>query len=249
MTAPVFVAPPGTLAGVEVGSLVRLGGDEGRHAATVRRIRPGEPVDLVDGEGTRVSGRVTEASAAGELVVEAIGTGQEPLPAVRITVVQALIKGDRSEAAVEMLTEVGADEIVPWQADRCVVQWRGERAERGRRRWLAASTAAGKQSRRARFPQIGELAERSEVLRRIAAADLAVTLHESAVLRLSALTAPRRGEIVVIVGPEGGLTEEELAAFTAAGALSVRMGATVLRTATAATAATAVLLARSGRWD
>lgn len=249
MTDPVFVAAPGALADAEVGSVVRLGGDEGRHAATVRRLRPGEPVDLVDGLGARVSGRVAEATADGELRIEVERISHDAPAPVRLTVIQALIKGDRSETAVEMLTEVGADEIIPWQADRCVVQWRGERAVRGRRRWLAASTAAGKQSRRARFPVIGELADRSEVQRRIQAADLAVTLHESALLRLASLTPPRSGEIVVIVGPEGGLTDEELEAFTKAGALSVRMGATVLRTATAATAAAAVLLARSGCWD
>src|SRR5207249_3264670 len=105
---------------------VVLDGPEGRHAATVRRIRVGEQVDLVDGLGTRVTGAVS-AATKDTLTVEVTRRVVEPRPEPRLTVVQALAKGDRGELAVELATEVGVDTIVPWQADRCQLSWSGER--------------------------------------------------------------------------------------------------------------------------
>jgi 16S rRNA (uracil1498-N3)-methyltransferase len=163
-------------------------------------------------------------------------------------VVQALPKGDRGEAAVELLTEVGVDVIIPWAAANCVAQWKADRVDRGHRRWLDAAHAAAKQSRRARFPQVEALATTSDVVSRVRSAACAVVLHETAESSISSVSAPHSGDLVVIVGPEGGISDEERAAFVAAGATTVRLGPSVLRTSSAGIAAVAALMAPTGRW-
>lgn len=246
MTAPVFVADEGSLRGVAPGGLVGLGGSEGRHAVNVRRLRVGEAIDLVDGAGTRASGVVASVSGS-SLAVQVASVDTQPAPAVRIVAVVALIKGDRFEDALTMLTEVGVDEIVPWAAQRCIVRWRGEKADRGAQRAAGAVAEAGKQSRRARFPVVAKLARTADVAARVAAADAAYVLHESATSPLRGV--PRSGEVVLIIGPEGGLTDEEIVEFERSGARAVRMGPTVQRAATAAVTAAALTLAAAGRWD
>ena len=249
MTAAVFVADAGDLASASVGSTVRLAGAEGRHAAAVARIVVGEEVDLVDGRGRRASGVVEELDGRTAVIVRIHTVGDEPLPALRLTVVQALPKGDRGELAVELLTEVGVDAIVPWSAAHCIAQWRGERADKGLRKWSDAAHAAGKQSRRARFPDVAGIASTRDVVALMAAASLALVLDEASDEPLADASLPEAGEIVVVVGPEGGLTASEREEFAAAGALAVRLGPTVLRTSTAGAVAASVILARSGRWS
>jgi 16S rRNA (uracil1498-N3)-methyltransferase len=172
-------------------------------------------------------------------------------------VVQGIGKGDRSELAVQAMTEVGVDEIVPWPASRSVVQWRGERGEKAWQRWLLVAREAAKQSRRAWLPAVTEPAATPVVAARLRAATgggggralgAAVVLHEEAERPLSAVPLPSDGELVVVVGPEGGVAPAELAAFEEAGAVPVRLGPTVLRTSTAGVAALAVLNLRLGRW-
>lgn len=244
MSAPVFVVARDQLT---VGRVV-LDGVEGRHAVTVTRLAPGEVVVLVDGAGRRGTGPVTAVSGKDTLEVDVLSVVDEPEPVPRLVVVQALAKGDRGETAVETMTEVGVDEVVPWAAARCVTRWTSDRADKALARWRTTAQAAAKQSRRARFPVIAPLASTPEVGARLAAAAVAVVLHEEAAEPLSALRPPSAGEIVVVVGPEGGVTPEELAAFAAAGASAYRIGPTVLRTSTAGTAALAVLLSRTDRW-
>ncbi|MEU8796850.1 16S rRNA (uracil(1498)-N(3))-methyltransferase [Spirillospora sp. NPDC048819] len=243
MSPPVFLAGTDAL---ERGSVV-LDGPEGRHAAAVRRLRPGERVDLTDGEGLLAECVVTAADRA-SLTLDVLARHRRPPPSPRIVVVQALPKGDRGELAVETMTEAGVDEIVPWSAARCITQWRPERREKALGRWRGAAREAGKQARRSLLPEIAGLASTDDVVARITAASLAVVLHEEAGVRLSALEPPAEGEIVVVVGPEGGITEDELEGFTAAGGRPVRLGPTVLRTSTAGVAAAAVLMAATGRW-
>ncbi len=249
MTSPVFLAPQQLLLGSEPGGVVRLSGPEGRHAATVRRLRAGEAVDLVDGRGVRVRGVVAAVRSPDAIDVTVTAVEHEAPPRARIIVVQALLKGDALATAVEMLTEIGVDEIVPWSAQRCVAAWRGERAVKGANRLQATAAAAGKQSRRSWFPLIQPLADSRAVAALVAGAAQALVLHESAADRLAAVVPPRSGELVVVAGPEGGVAPEELQAFQDAGARAVRMGPSVLRAATAATAAGSVILARCGRWD
>lgn len=245
MSAPVFLVDGERL---RAGDTVSLSGDEGRHAAVVRRIRPGEIVQLTDGSGRIARCVVTAAGKAG-LVCEIQSARDVPPPEPRITVVQALPKSDRGELAVELMTEVGVDTIVPWAANRCVTRWKGERGDKALRRWRATAREAAKQSRRAWLPAVTDLATTSGVTQRLSAAAAGTVLHETAGIPAAALELPADGEIVLVVGPEGGVTDLELDEFTAAGAVPVRLGPTVLRTSTAGAVAAGVLLARTARWS
>jgi 16S rRNA (uracil1498-N3)-methyltransferase len=224
-----------------------LRGQEGRHATTVRRLAAGEPAYLTDGAG-RVARCVVDVARPGELELSVLEITAEPRPEPYVTVVQAIPKGDRGELAVELLTEVGADAIVPWAADRCVAQWRGERAARSLARWRSTALQAAKQSRRAWFPDVTPQADLTAVAARVAAAALAVLLDPEATGRLADLRPPAAGEVVLIVGPEGGVTPAEQEALTAAGAVAARLGPTVLRASSAGAVAAGVLLARTSRW-
>ncbi len=250
MSAPVFLVEPGDLDTAHAGGTYLLGGSEGRHAGVVQRRSPGERVDVVDGAGVRVRGTVEQVTAEG-VVLRVAELVREPEPDVALVLVQALAKGDRDELAVEAATEVGADAVVPWQAERSVVVWRGERAARSRARWVGTVRSAAKQSRRARVPDVGTavdtagLAERVRVA--VAGGGTALVLHEDAVDPIG--DAPLgRGEVLVVVGPEGGISDREVATLTAAGARAVRLGPHVLRTSTAGPVALALLAQRLGRW-
>jgi 16S rRNA (uracil1498-N3)-methyltransferase len=178
--------------------------------------------------------------------VDAVDVTERPSPA--FTVVQALPKGDRGELAVEVLTEVGVDVVVPWAASRSVAVWKGERAEKSRSRWQATAREAAKQSRRSWLPTVATLASTDAVRDLVAGADLAVVLHEDATVPLAGVAVPAAGRVVVVVGPEGGIAPEELAALESAGAVAVRLGEEVLRTSTAGVVAVAALLSRTDRW-
>jgi 16S rRNA (uracil1498-N3)-methyltransferase len=240
---PVFLVPPGELAK----DMITLGGPEGHHAAAVRRLRPGERADVSDGAGTLAECEVTDVSR--DRVVLAVRSAREvPAPQPRITVVQALPKADRGELAVELMTEVGVDSILPWAAERCVVRWQGERGAKALRKWRGAAREASKQSRRAWMTEIAELQTLADVIGRVTSAEYGVLLEVGAAIPLSRLALPGSGEVVLIVGPEGGVSPVESAALRAAGAVGARLGPTVLRTSTAGAAAASVLLSRSGRW-
>jgi len=210
-------------------------------------MRVGEAVLLTDGRGTTVTGAVAEAGKR-RLVVAADEVETVPEPTPRFIVVQALPKGDRGELAVEVLTEIGAATIVPWAADRSVAVWRGERADKGLARWRATAREAAKQARRAWFPEVVGLASTSEVAALVEGATVAVVLHQGGDRALTEVAVPDDGTVLVVVGPEGGLTDDELATLRGAGASVVRLGGEVLRTSTAGVAAVAALLARTRRW-
>ncbi|GAB4006342.1 16S rRNA (uracil(1498)-N(3))-methyltransferase [Nocardioides ultimimeridianus] len=246
MTLPQHLVP--SLDGVTPGSTVVVEGDEAHHAVVVRRLRVGEELQLCDGLGRVALGTVAATTKRSfDVAVTAVEDHPEPTP--RITVVQALPKGERGELAVEVLTEIGVSRIVPWAAARSVAVWKGERAVKSQAKWAATAREAAKQSRRAWHPEVAGLATLRDVVELVAAADLAVVLHEDASEPLAALAVPDRGEIVVVVGPEGGLTDEEVAQLVGAGGVSTRLGAEVLRTSTAGLAAVAALLAQTPRWS
>lgn len=245
MTLPQHLVP--SLDGVAVGDAVSVEGDEAHHAVVVRRLRVGESLLLTDGRGRVVIGEVCEtAKRSFAAVVREITDHPEPQP--RVCAVQALPKGERGELAVEVLTEVGAARIVPWAAARSVAVWKGERAAKSHAKWQATAREAAKQARRPWHPEVPPLETTAEVLARVREADVAVVLHEEATEPIDALALPSDGEIVVIIGPEGGLTEDEVAQLVAAGAVAVRLGSEVLRTSTAGVAAIAALLSRTSRW-
>jgi 16S rRNA (uracil1498-N3)-methyltransferase len=242
MGAPLFLVDA-----LPDGDRAMLAGPEGHHAATVQRLRVGEQLLLSDGRGAIASATVTGVGRSA-LELELTRRRYEDPPDPRLVVVQGIAKPDRAELAVQGMTEVGVDEVVPWAASRSVVRWRGERGERAWQRWRMTAREAAKQARRSRLPAVAGPATAGEVAARLAAAARALVLHEQAPERISAVVLPGAGEIVLVVGPEGGVAPAELAAFEAAGAVAVRLGATVLRTSTAGVAALAVLSARLGRW-
>lgn len=229
MTNPVFLCPDLSR------DTVLLDGPEGRHAALVRRMRVGEPIDLVDGQGTRATGAVV-ATTKDTVTVDVSARSLEPAPAPRLTVVQALAKGDRGELAVELMTEVGVDVVVPWAAARCIAKW----TDKSLQRWRSTAQEAAKQSRRAWFPEVREVASTADV---VGLPGQLLVLHEEASTPLSAVELT--GDVVLVVGPEGGIGADELAAL---GGTAVRLGDTVLRTSTAGAAAAAVISSRTGRW-
>ena len=224
---------------VLVGSVVTLDGPEGRHAAVVRRIGLGELVTVTNGEGRGVRGPVVAVRKDG-LDVQVSEVLSASVPAPRIVCVQALPKNERAEQAVDLLTELGVDEIVPWQASRSIVRWSGERGDKSLAKWQAVAREAAKQSRRLTIPVIAPVATTAQVAARLAAAPAAYVLHEGASVPVATLRPPRT-EIVLVVGPEGGMAPDELAMFEAAGAQTILIADTVLRTVTAGAVAVAQL--------
>jgi 16S rRNA (uracil1498-N3)-methyltransferase len=241
VTDPVFLTD--RLGEPNIGDSVALGGEEGRHAAVVRRIRSGETIVVSDGLGRGVRGRVLSVDRSG-LVVEVTELRRAPAAPVRYVAVQALAKGDRAELAVEMLTELGVDEVVPWQASRSVVRWSADRSDKALARWTSTAREATKQSRRLRVPSVSPVVSLSELCARVVAARLALALHEDTSEPISAIQLPASGEVMVIVGPEGGIAADELAQLRSAGAQVVSLGDGVLRTSTAGVVALAALKLR-----
>ncbi|WP_028651203.1 16S rRNA (uracil(1498)-N(3))-methyltransferase [Nocardioides halotolerans] len=247
MSLHVHLVP--SLAGVDAGSTVTVEGAEAHHAVVVRRLAVGESVVLTDGAGQVAECEVTATGKARlDVVVRSVSSVPRPVP--ELVVVQALPKGDRGELAVELLTEVGVARIVPWAAARSVAVWRGDRAAKSLTKWQATAREAAKQARRAWFPEVSPLATTADVAALVAGAPLALVLHEEATLALPALVpADVPDPVVLVVGPEGGLAPEELAAFEDAGARTARLGTEVLRTSTAGVAAVSALLSRTSRWS
>jgi len=236
VTAPLFLVETLT-----VGRVI-VAGHEGRHASDVRRIREGEHVLLGDGRGV-VGNGVVASAMRGSIEVEVSDLRMVPAPQPRFVVAQALAKGGRDEDAVEAMTEVGVDEVIGWQAARSVAKW----TDRTHARWAATARAAAKQARRAWVPQVTGPLTTTALAERAAGAALAVVLHEDATQPLTGTALPDDGDVLVVVGPEGGIAADELDALVAGGAVACHLGPHVLRTSTAGVAALSVLSA-DRRW-
>ncbi len=236
----------------ETGALAVLGGDEGFHAATVRRIRPGEQLVLGDGAGALAHCEVEHAGRDGlrarVLKRWTVAPGCPP-----VTVVQALPKSERSELAIELATEAGADGFLAWQAARCVANWHGARVDKGLRRWRAVARSAARQSRRAHIPSVDGVLSTAELTSRIrdevAGGATVLALHESTTARLADFDLTGATSVFLVVGPEGGIADDEIAELSGAGAAPVRLGPQVLRTSTAAAVALGALGVLTPRWD
>ncbi|MDR2620251.1 MAG: 16S rRNA (uracil(1498)-N(3))-methyltransferase [Propionibacteriaceae bacterium] len=244
MTAPLFLADsvPDT-----VGAVAVITGTEAHHAATVRRLQVGEQVYVADGRGHASFGPVLSvAKTTVEVSVSQVCV--EPPRPRRWVAIQALPKGERAELAVEMLTELGVDVIVAWQAARSVSRWDGAAAkvEKGVAKWGKTVREAAKQSRRFTVPEV-QYASSAQVAEWVRSAALAVVCHEEASMWVESLTMPATGDVVFIIGPEGGISAEELAALEAAGGVPVRIASQVLRTSTAGAVALAELQSLSRR--
>lgn len=246
MSLALYLVAAGSLDATTAGDAVVLDGPEGRHAATVKRTQAGERLRLADGAGRVVTGAV-ESVDRDRLTVRVDDVEDLPVPSPRFVLVQALAKGDRDDQAIEAATELGVDEVVPWQAGRSIVQWRGDRGDKAWRKWDAVLIAATKQSRRPRRPDLAPVVTSAQLAARIATGATAYVLHEDAQAPLATVDLPADGDVLLVVGPEGGIAPDELDAFTAAGAHVVRLGDTVLRSSSAGPAALAVLSA-AARW-
>lgn len=241
MSLPVFISD--TTAAI--GEHVVLSGAEGRHAVTVKRLKPGESIVLIDGHGSTRTCSVLSAAGKDrlELCVDSVDIVAVPQPLV--TIVQAIPKSERSELAIDLMTQAGADRIVAWQASRSIAKWTGKE-EKSLAKWQGAAESAAKQARRSSIPQISGVVDTAGVEKLIAATDLALILHEEASTPIRDVTFD--GDVVVIIGPEGGISPEELAAFSAAGAHPVKLGPEVLRTASAGMVALSAIGVLSQRW-
>lgn len=234
-----------TLESATIGDRVALVGSEARHAVTVSRLAVGEHIAIGNGAGLVVAGAVVTAEHT-ELAIEVatVETQTRRTPAVFLA--QALAKGDRDELAVQAVTELGVDGVIPWSAARSVSRWEGAKVAKGRDRWSAVVREASKQSLRSWIPDVLDLVSTRQLVALANGARMLV-LEPSAELRLSALELDDR-DLILVVGPEGGIAAHELDALVAAGALLVRLGDEVLRTSTAGPAALAVLNSQLGRW-
>lgn len=229
-----------TLASATVGALVGLEADEAKHATTVARARVGERLSIGNGRGLVVSGTVSALDPFALLVDEVMDT---PAALPELWLVQALAKGDRDELAVQAATELGVSGVTPWAAERSVTRWEGAKLDKGRARWQSIVREASKQATRSWVPEVEPLTTTAAI-----AGDLILVLEPSAGRALSSIELPAEGRVSLVVGPEGGISQRELAHFDERGAVSVRLGTEVLRTSTAGPAAIAVLNSRLGRW-
>jgi len=228
MSLPVHLAD--SLADARSGSLVEVTGDEAHHAVAVRRLRVGEAVLLTDGAGTAATGTVEETGKR-RFAVRLSDVRRDGRPDPELVVVQALPKGERGELAVEVLTEVGVDRIVPFRAARSVVRWDDAKGDAARRRWIAVARSAVEQSKGCWLPEVAPIA------------DVAALAAAGAVRVDRGGEAPSLARSVVAVGPEGGWDEEERDLLPTA----VALGPNVLRAETAALTAGVLLCSlRSG---
>jgi 16S rRNA (uracil1498-N3)-methyltransferase len=230
-----------------IGAVATVSGDEGFHAATVRRIRPGERLMVGDGQGELAWCEVEDVSRT-EMHARVLERWSVAPSTPPVTVVQALPKSERFQLAVESATEAGADAFVAWQAARCVVRWDSSRADKGLRRWRAVARSAARQSRRAYIPAVSGPVSTQELAERVSTG-VAIVLHESAIEVISEKHVAHADSLLLVVGPEGGISDGELSALTGAGAVAVRLGPTVLRTSTAAAVALGALGVLTHRWD
>jgi len=257
MSAPVFIAEAHDLSAYKPGSIFHLDGAEGRHAGVVQRRQAGERLDVVDGYGRRLR-CVIAAVNQSDLDLEVIEYCDESARPFEFVLVQALAKGDRDELAIEAATELGVDTVVPWQAERSIVIWRGERAAKSHAKWRATVRSAAKQARRSRIPHVNDPMDSKALAAWIKevthSGGMVIVLHEDATQPLGSLSLPTTTvgdnpvRIVLVVGPEGGMSEREVESFTAAGAQLRLLGPHVLRTSTAGPVGLTLLSHLTGRW-
>lgn len=246
MVEPLFRAE--IAAAPAAGSLLELDGPEAKHAMAVRRMKPGEAIQLSNGSGLRVRGQVKELTG-NTLTVAVTQVIDEQKPAVQFFLAQALAKGDRDELAIQAATELGIFGIYPWQSERSVSRWDGAKIEKGKSRWQSIVNEAAKQSLRVFEPEVFDPRSSKQLAAAFADFDQVIILDPTASSGLASNQLPTAGRVLLVVGPEGGISDPELIAFEAAGARRLNLGAPILRTSTAGVAALSGLLAISGAWS
>lgn len=229
------------------GDRVELGGSEGKHAASVRRMRVGEAIQLTNGIGLRVRGQVAEVLPK-SLLIDVQDVSSDDVPKNQFVLIQALAKGDRDELAIQAATELGAMAVIPWQAERSISRWDAAKAAKGQARWQVICDEAAKQSLRTHFPTVDRAMVTAELVSAFARFDRVLILDPTAVKGIAAI-GPISGRVAIVVGPEGGIAEEELTAFEQAGAVRVHLGESILRTSTAGVVAIAAIQALTGAYN
>lgn len=235
--------------GLKPGDQLALDGSEAKHAISVRRMRVGEAIALTDGRGARIRG-VVKTIEERSLTVDVKSVEIESEPTLKITLVQALAKGDRDELAIQAATEIGVWSAIPWQATRSISRWDAAKAKKGQERWQAIVTEAAKQSLRTFHPSVQTLHTSNDLTTLIEKGATALVLDPTAEFGLGSIsTNALTGHLLLIVGPEGGISPEELSAFERAGAKRVHLGSSILRTSTAGAVALAILQSQVGFYN
>lgn len=246
MVEPLFFAAIGE--DTSAGSSFVISGPEAKHAVSARRMTTGEAIAVSDGLGKMIRGVVSKVSKETlELIVESVEVISEPK--TQIVLVQALAKGDRDELAIQACTELGVFGVVPWQAERSVSIWKDDKKQKGQARWQAIVTEAAKQSLRAFVPVVDEVLDTSSLIQQLASFNQVLVLDPESNRSITEVSLNSSTSIAVVVGPEGGMSEQELDSFYAAGFTGVHLGKGVLRTSTAGMAAVSYLQSKLGEWD
>ena len=226
------------------GSTQELSGDEGHHAVAVMRLAVGEQIKIADSSGNWVSGTITEVGKK-NLKIDVAERGSTQIKKPELVVVQAVTKSDRTKEMLELLTVGGADQITPWQAEHCISKWQSDSESK----WRLLIKEAAKQSRRVKLPKLTEALTTNHLVKSFKPTDLILILHESAGKKFSQLNLLKDVErIILIIGPEGGVSDAELSQLQDAGAVAVQMGELVLRSAHAGFAALSAVQSVIGRW-
>lgn len=233
-----------------LGDTFELTGDEAHHAAAVRRMRVGEQIQITNGSGMRVTGTIT-ITDKNRLVISVSDVFQEAKPAILLTLVQAIAKNDRDELSVQSVGEIGLAQVIPWAADRSISKWDAAKAQKNQRRWQQIADEAMKQSLQAWRPVVLPMISSKELPNLASQFDLMLILDPTApetLVSVSQNLSQPGLKVAMVIGPEGGITEGELESFSAAGALRVRLGESVLRTSTAAIVAAAAIQGKAQGW-
>lgn len=234
-------------AATQIGSVIDITGAEAKHAISVRRMRVGEAIQLTNKVGLRARGLVDSING-NSLKIRVNEITQEPMSKIQVTLIQALAKGDRDELAIQACTELGLLKVIPWEADRSVSRWIGLKEAKGVERWQSIVTEAAKQSLRAWHPSVELPIKATQVADLVKDFDCVLVLDPTSQNGIGAVALPNEGTVALVVGPEGGISDPELAALEKAGALRVNLGEPILRTSTAGIAALSAILALSGQW-
>lgn len=245
MVEPMFILEIDS--SVKAGDTLTLGGQEAKHAVSVRRMRVGESIQLTNKSGLRVKGLVNSI-IGNSLDVHVLSVEQEVQPGLKITLIQALAKGDRDELAIQAATELGIAQVVPWEADRSISRWIGLKEAKGVERWQSIVSEAAKQSLCVWHPKVANPVKGVHIADLVKDFDLVLVLDPTSDFGLGSQPLPNEARIALVVGPEGGISDAELIALQSAGAVKVNLGAQILRTSTAGIAALAGILAITGAW-
>ena len=246
MVEPLFISP--IASDTKAGSKIKIAGAEAKHAMSVRRLQVGEAISVSDGQGNKARGKVSHLSKDFlELNVESVESIERPKP--QLLLVQALAKGDRDEMAVQACTELGIETVIPWQSERSVSIWKPEKQDKHRLRWQTIATEAAKQSLRPFIPQVEKVLGTQELTERLKNFDLTLVLDPTSITPLTGVALTGYQSIAIVVGPEGGISPDELAQFRSAGLSLVGLGSGILRTSTAGVAVVSYLQATLGNWS